>query len=104
MMELAGHANPRELPMHHDGDGFWSVRLEGIEPGATIEYRYAFEGLDGERRREPVFRRLEVAGHDPVVWDHWLAPELPDGAFLRQAFAGVIFNPARTAVVTPPTS
>jgi 4-alpha-glucanotransferase len=83
------------LPMRHEGEGFWSVPLNDLAVGSVLEYRYEFQGPDGERRREPAFRRVEVVGDGQYVWDHFFAPELADGAFLRQAFAGIIFNPAR---------
>ena len=86
------------LPMQHDGDGFWSARLEMLKPGSVLEYRYEFRDGGANTRREPAYRRLEIVGDDQVVWDHFFAPELPDGAFLRQAFAGAIFNPSREAV------
>ena len=88
--------------MQYLGDGFWTLQLDGLEPNSVLEYRYELRDDRGDVRREPALRRLEVIGRAQVVWDHWLAPELPDGAFLRQAFAGVIFNPARGAVAQAP--
>jgi 4-alpha-glucanotransferase len=95
-------AERQTFPMRHEGEGFWLLRLDGLEPGSVLQYRYEFRDVDGTGRREPAFRQLEVAGNKQVVWDHWLAPELPDGAFLRQAFAGIIFNPTRAATVQSP--
>ena len=83
-------------PMRYDGEGFWSLRLDR-QPGSVFEYRYEFRDHEGDVQREPAMRRIEVAGNEQVVWDHWLAPNLPDCAFLRQAFAGIIFNPSRAA-------
>jgi 4-alpha-glucanotransferase len=90
-------AKPMASPMQHDGDGFWSVRLETLKPGSVLEYRYEFRDREANARREPAYRRLDILGDNQVVWDHFFAPELPDGAFLRQAFAGVIFSPNRKA-------
>ncbi len=90
-------AESRVLPMNYIGEGFWSIQVEAPKPCSTVQYRYEFHDPEGKSRREPVYRRLEVVAAEQVVWDHFLAPELPDGAFLRQAFVGVIFNPARTA-------
>ena len=78
-----------------------SIPLSRAPPSNTAT---SFGASEGSSRREPAFRRVEVAADEQVVWDHWLAPELPDGAFLRQAFAGVIFNPARVAVAPVPGS
>ncbi len=89
---------PQTYPMHHEGNGFWSVQLEPGAPGSALQYRYEFRDCNGNSRREPVCRRVEVVSSDQAVWDHFLAPELPDGAFLRQAFAGVIFDPVREAL------
>jgi 4-alpha-glucanotransferase len=91
-------AGPRIWPMQHVGQGFWTLRLDTLEPGSVFEYRYEFRGRDKDGRREPAFRRLEMTGGKQLVWDYWLAPELPDGPFLRQAFAGIIFNPARANI------
>lgn len=88
------------LGMCHDGGGFWSIQLTGIETGATVEYRYEFRDAQGNRRCEPLCRRVAVVEAQQVVWDHFLAPEWPDGAFLRQAFAGIIFNPSRQPVAS----
>jgi 4-alpha-glucanotransferase len=93
-----GTAEGSTLPMRYAGDGFWMLRLDGVDPHPAFEYRYAFQGMAGQWRREPVFRRFVMAGLEQVVWDHWLAPELPEGAFLRQAFAGVVFQPRREPV------
>ena len=87
-----------EFPMDHAGSGFWTFSLDQAEPGQTVEYRYVFRGHDGLLRREPVFRRLRVSGLVLSVRDEWLAAEHPDAAFLRQAFAGIIFQPDRSAV------
>ncbi len=87
-----------EFPMYHAGGGFWTFSLDQVEPGKPIEYRYVFRGHDGLVRREPVFRRLRVSGFVESVRDEWLAAEHPDAAFLRQAFAGIIFQPDRSAV------
>lgn len=84
--------------MSYEQGGFWSASLPGLEPGSILEYRYEFHGDVGDVRREPVFRQLVVADGVQFVRDYWLAPELPDGTLLRQAFAGVIFNPLRTTV------
>ncbi|MBN1506261.1 MAG: 4-alpha-glucanotransferase [Sedimentisphaerales bacterium] len=96
-----GAAERQVHPMQHVGDGFWSLRLDRLEPGSLLEYRYEFRDGRGDGRREPALRRLEITGGKQAVWDHWLACELPDGAFLRQAFAGIIFNPSREAVRMP---
>ena len=82
---------------------FWSLPVADLRPGSVLEYRYQVQSPDGGVRREPVFRRLAVTAAHQEVREYWLAPELPDGAFLRQAFAGVIFNPnkARVPVVQP---
>jgi len=125
-------ADDRETPDHqflemqHDGRGFWSILLTGIEAGATIEYRYECRDAQGNRRSEPAYRRVLVVRSQPaaalptggcergggasleassspeqqIVWDHFLAPEWPEGAFLRQAFAGIIFNPSRQPVAS----
>lgn len=98
-----GKEQSRHVLMHPAGGGFWSVRLDGAEIGKIIEYRYLCRGTDGNYRREPSFRRLELSPSELVVWDHFLAPELPEGAFLRQAFAGVIFNPSRETPTPGPT-
>lgn len=92
--ELTGSDNSR--PMWHEGNGFWSIQLDEPRlPGSVLQYRYVCRGLGGDTRREPVFRRVEIVDQDQVIWDHFLAPELPEGALLRQAFAGVIFHPVR---------
>ena len=83
------------IPMLHAGNGWWTLALDG-EPGASIAYRYVFRDDVGSCRREPVFRQVEIIGATQTVFDAWLSPELPDGAFFRQAFAGIIFNPTRT--------
>jgi 4-alpha-glucanotransferase len=80
--------------MYHDGGGFWSLRMDEELPGSVFEYRYEFRDDEGSRRVEPSYRCLRVGSRDSLVWDHWLAPELPTRAFLRQAFAGVIFRPS----------
>ena len=87
--------------LQHDGNGFWSARFEGSEPGCSVQYRYAVRSSTGDIQRESVFRRLHIVGEVQVIWDHWLAPELPDGAFLRQAFAGVIFRPGAGSEADP---
>jgi 4-alpha-glucanotransferase len=97
-------AKRQAYPMQYAGEGFWSLRLDRLEPGSVLEYRYELRDDQGDGRREPSLRRLELTGGEQVVWDHWLAPELPDGAFLRQAFAGTIFNPTREAVAQAPLS
>jgi 4-alpha-glucanotransferase len=97
-----GAAERQVHPMQYAGDGFWSLCVDRLAPGSMFEYRYEFRDGQGDSRREPAFRRLEVTGREQVVWDHWLAPEWPDGAFLRQAFAGIIFDPARNAVAPTP--
>lgn len=97
---LAGHepaARTEILPMHATGDGYWTWSLDSVEPGECIEYRYVFRDERGDYRREPVFRQIGIVGASQWVVDEWLPPELPDMAFLRQAFAGTIFNPARKA-------
>ncbi len=91
-------AEPWSVSMRHDRSGFWSAQLDGGTPGSALHYRYEFRDSQGNSRREPAWRRIEVVALDQVVWDHFLAPELPEGAFLRQAFAGVIFNPNRNDV------
>lgn len=95
-------AKRQTYPLQHVGDGFWTLDLERMEQGSMLEYRYELRDDQDGVRREPAWRRLEVVGRNQVVWDHWLAPELPEGAFLRQAFAGIIFNPPRgTETQTP---
>lgn len=87
---------PKLWPMQHEDDGFWSLQLDTRTTGVRFRYRYRFRGRDQDERREPVFRRLNIASTNQVIWDHWLAPELPDAPLLRQAFPGIIFNPTRT--------
>jgi len=79
--------------MQYAGAGYWTLSLDDCEPGGVIEYRYVFRDSAGEGTHEPLFRQLEVAGTSLSVFDEWLLPELPEAAFRRQAFAGIIFNP-----------
>jgi len=69
--------------MQYDRDGFWSLRPDDQTVGTVLQYRYEFRDRDGKRRREPAYRRVEVIGLEQAIWDHFLAPEFPDGAFLR---------------------
>jgi 4-alpha-glucanotransferase len=87
------------VPMQYAGDGYWLGSLDSVSAGESIDYRYVFCDEQGDYRREPIFRRLIVAGASSVVYDEWLPPEYPGMAFLRQAFAGIIFNPNRGAQV-----
>jgi 4-alpha-glucanotransferase len=89
-----GGVGRQTWPMQYAGEGFWTLQLDRLTPGSVLEYRYEFRDHDGNIRREAAWRRVEVAGDPQFVWDHWLGSELPEGALLRQAFAGVIFNPA----------
>jgi 4-alpha-glucanotransferase len=79
--------------MQYAGAGYWALSLEDCEPGTAIEYRYVFRDSAGEGTPEPLFRQLKVVGTSLSVFDEWLPPELPESAFRRQAFAGIIFNP-----------
>ena len=81
------------LPMHHVGDGCWQLTLELDEAGGQIEYRYILRGATGVCRPEPAFRQVRLAGNSLGIFDQWLAADLPDASFLRQAFAGIIFRP-----------
>ncbi|MCK7501055.1 MAG: hypothetical protein MZW92_71140 [Comamonadaceae bacterium] len=54
---------------------------------------YVFCGLDGKSHHEPEFRQVEATGATQMVLDQWFSPEWPVAAYLRQAFAGVIFQP-----------
>jgi 4-alpha-glucanotransferase len=86
-------------PMQYAGAGYWMVSLDSGPAGEQVDYRYVFCDERGDYRREPVFRRLIIAGASSVVYDEWLPPEYPGMAFLRQSFAGIIFNPTRGAQV-----
>lgn len=88
--DVVGHA------MVPATEGFWEVRLPAAEFREPSEYRYVVRDQRGVCRREPVFRRPPGSGVS-VVHDAWFVSELPEAAFLRQAFAGVIFNPVREA-------
>lgn len=91
---IGGAAPPARLrPMTWAGDGFWTLTLETGAAETEIVYRYIFRDRRGVTTREPVWRRLAVSGGSLAVRDHWLSPEWPESAFLRQAFAGVIFQP-----------
>jgi hypothetical protein len=76
--------------MQYLGEGHWTVSFDVAQPGPPLEYRYAVLRCGVEVAREPVFRQVEVRGGSQAVLDQWLAPELPDAVFLRQAFAGII--------------
>jgi 4-alpha-glucanotransferase len=93
-------ANRQTLEMRQEGEGFWSVQLAASEASSVLEYRYEVRDSAGSRRFEPAYRKTEVTADSQVVWDHFLVPEWPDGVLLRQAFAGIIFNPAREAVTS----
>lgn len=92
----AGRAE--RLPLQHIGNGYWSLWFDSLSPGEVMVYRYLLTDERGGCTREPVFRRVTIAEDSLLVCDEWLPPELPEMAFLRQAFAGVIFNPEQTAV------
>lgn len=95
--ETPGETATAALPMQYAGDGYWTLSLDDAQRDSQVEYRYAFHDDQGHCRREPVFRQVEVLGATQYVLDEWLAPELPDGTFFRQAFAGVIFGPGEEA-------
>lgn len=92
------------LPLEHVGDGCWMRVLEVGETADPFAYRYLFRGVDGERQREPLFRRLRVTGAALTVLDQWYSPEWPEAAFFRQAFAGVIFQPDRQTPARGPAA
>lgn len=94
----AGDARFERFPMRYAGDGFWELAASVAQAGA-LDYRYVFCDLDGKSHHEPEFRRVEAAGATQAVFDQWFSPEWADAAYLRQAFAGVIFQPLRTAPV-----
>lgn len=96
--ESAGDARVERFPMHYAGDGFWDL-VTNVAQSQVLEYRYVLGGLDGKRHHEPDFRSIEVIGATQMALDQWFSPEWPDAAYLRQAFAGVIFQPVRTAPV-----
>ena len=95
-------ARTETLPMHHAGDGHWTLSLDACVPGERIAYRYVFHRDPAEDTQEPVFRHAEVGDASLSVYDEWLPPELPEAALLRQAFAGTIFNPGAGPV--PPAA
>ncbi len=76
-------------------DGCWTLTLDGLEPTASLEYRYGIRGPAGETWREPAYRQVVIDAASQTILDQWLAPELPEATFLRQAFAGIIFRPSR---------
>ena len=95
---------PERIPLRHVGDGYWEGALSAWDACGVLRYRYGFHGLEGTILREPGWRRLEVPAADRVtVVDQWFAPDWADAAFLRQAFAGIIFRPNRvgSAIVNP---
>ena len=89
---------PPSLALHAHDDGWWSGTLDLDAAVRSFAYRYRCEGPDGAVRREPVDRRIEINTPALTVIDQWLAPELPDATFVRQAFAGIIFQPEATPV------
>jgi 4-alpha-glucanotransferase len=90
--------------MEHAGEGVWRLSLEPDGFGGRMEYRYVLraEGIDCSR--EPAFRSIAPAPFARRVFDEWLAPEWPEAAFLRQAFAGTVFrpDPIEAAPTAPP--
>ena len=99
--DAAGEPQTTTLPMQYAGGGYWSVEVPDVPSGTTFEYRYRFESRAGSSRQEPLFRQLHVSGTRQVVLDQWFAAELPDATFLRQAFPGIIFQPATTPTTRP---
>ena len=97
--EAATHAD--RLPLQHIGNGHWSLWFDSLSPGEIMEYRYLVVDERGGCAREPFFRQVTLTRNSTLVCDEWLPPEVPEMAFLRQAFAGVIFNPEKTAVPSP---
>ncbi len=91
-----GETRLEQQPMQYAADGFWTLSWNVDDPQTVLEYRYLFRGRDGDILREPAFRQLELSGNVQAVFDEWFSAEWPEAAFLRQAFAGVIFQPART--------
>lgn len=87
-----------QQPMRYAAGGSWTFSLTADSPGTVLDYRYVFRGRDGEILREPAFRRLPLFGNVQAVFDEWFSAEWPEAAFLRQAFAGVIFQPVRTSL------
>lgn len=101
--KLPGKASgTQRLPMNHVGDGFWTLALDEMEPSGWIQYRYLFQGINREQRLEPLFRAVEVTGTSQSVWDYWFSAEESDAAFLRQAFAGIVFQPSRLKIPSVP--
>jgi 4-alpha-glucanotransferase len=89
-------------PMQHVGGGVWNTDVDVPGAPGAVEYRYVCRVDGGVARREPAYRAVEVLGNSQAVVDQWFAPEFGDAAFLRQAFAGVIFRTVHGRARTGP--
>lgn len=84
-------------PMEYVGDGWWSFTMMRPDGAACLEYRYVLRDREGRLEVEPECRRLPAQEAPLLVIDQWLPAGSPDAAFLRQAFAGIIFRPGDRA-------